>query len=298
MHSIEVSSTKLKLEFPESLMEFSKDHLLAFSALMIDFNSKKITFDQFKVRLVYAFLNLKRTADFKKEENLAAIDNIISIGRLAEAYFDDVLDQKTKNTVKSVKMQLFLQKLPVLKVGNTKFYGPNDALLNTVWGEFIAATNAFNDFSTTNEMEYLDQLIAILYRPKGVLSWFRNRLGTFRADPRKKYNAELTDNYAKRLTRLPNDIKHAIYLYFASCQHFIVNNESLDIGGGNVIDVSVLFKKTGNQTKGSGLGLVGTLYSIAESSVFGNTESVANQNTYDVLAYLVGQHHKMKEQEK
>lgn len=293
MHKIEVVGTNLVLEYPETGLEFSRAQFLSFSRWVMLFNAKMISFDQFRVRLAYDFLNLKRTADTSNPENYPVLENVAQISRLAGAYF---LEQREKGvTRKVIDMVFYQQLLPTVKAKGTIFHGPGSALLNTVYGEYLQALTAFIDYSRTGEEEQLDRMIATLYRPAKWFSGLRKYSDSFTEDRRRKFNPELTTHYTNKLKALAPEVKHAIYLFFASCQHFIATNKSLDIGGGNTIDLSMLFEKEDN-TQGKGLGMVGTLYSIAEIKVFGNVKEVANQNTYDVLAFLVGQKMKMKEQ--
>lgn len=296
MHNIEIEGTKLLLQFPEDGTEFNRAQFLSLSRLMMLFNTKHISFDQFKVKLTYDFLNLKRSADISKEENQPIIENVAAIGRLAEPYFYEKKEEG--KIIKVLNMVFYNQLLPTIKASGTVFHGPSSALFNTVYGEYSQALTAFLDYSKTGEESHLNTLIATLYRPKKWFYTLRRYFPGFTEDKRRAYNPNLTQHYAKKLKHLAPEVKHAIYLFFASCQHFIATSDALDIGGGNTIDISILFKKEIGTTTTKGLGIVGTLYSIAETKVFGDVEKVAKQGTYDVFAYLVDQHQKMKEQEK
>ncbi|NYJ27508.1 hypothetical protein [Allomuricauda sp. ARW1Y1] len=294
MHKIEVVGTKLVLEYPENGLEFSKEQFLAFSKYVLMYNSKVLSYDQFRTRLTYAFLNLKRSIDANDDKNLPAIENILSISKLANGFFS----KKTQDGQKVVKMDFYRQLVPTIKANGKIFYGPSDALFNTVYGEFIDTLSHFNDYSTSGQIEHLDMMIATLYRPKRMFGWFRNLIGKYRLDKRREYNPELTAKYAKSLRGLNLHEKHAIYLYVSSSINFLLNAEALDIGGGNTLNIASIFEKPDGNQKGSGVGMLSTLYSIAETKVFGNINEVAKQNTIDVFAFLVDQKHKMKENEK
>lgn len=293
MHTIEIVGTDITLEYPSNASEFDKEQFLALSRLMLLYNSNQITFEQFKVRLTYSFLNMARTVDTSLDENMPVVENVMRISRLADDFFNE--ETTEKGVVKVLKMGFYQQLLPTIKVGSRTFHGPNTALFNTVYGEYLQALSAFVDYSKSGEEEYLDKMIATLYRPAKSFPWARKWSDKYSSDPRRTFNAELTEHYVKTLKLLSPEIKNAIYLYFASCQHFIANNDELYIGGGASMDLSQLFKKTGTND-GKGLGMVGTLYVISETHVFGNTEKTARQNTYDVLAYLVHQAERKKEE--
>ncbi|UOY07710.1 hypothetical protein L0P88_03965 [Muricauda sp. SCSIO 64092] len=296
MHKIEFIGSKLELEFPESGLEFNANQFLSFSRLAILMNAKIISFAQFKTRLVYEFLNLKRTVKKKSDHHMPVVENVLKISKLANKYFE--AEKKGNETIQVIKMDFYRQLLPKISVNGHVFHGPSDALFNTVYGEFLQLHSLFNDYSSTGDEHVLDRMIATIYRPKKIAYGLRKLLPNYKSDIRKKFNPELTDFYAKKLNGLSPEVKHAIYLFVASCINFLINAEALDIGGGNQINIASLFRPTKSQGKGSGLGMVETLYSIAESKVFGTTEQVAQQNTIDVFAFLVSQKHKIEELQK
>ena len=74
-------------------------------------------------------------------------------------------------------------------------------------------------------------------------------------------------------------------LWFGNCVDFIATGRpTID---GIEMDFSILFsKKTDSDNTPAGIGLTGVIYSLAESSVFGNAEQTGNTNLYDVLVRL------------
>lgn len=285
MHSIEIPEKNITLNFPESALEFTRKQLLAFSNNLTLYNADKLDYTQFKVNVVYNFLNLKRKANLSKLENQAIPENINTISNLVENFFI------SKDDTLQLKMDFYKQNLPSFSVDNKMFYGPTDAFFNTVYGEYLACMSFFTDFSKTKDEAFLDKIIATIYRPKKADYKKAKHQQDFDGDIRVKYNPNLTDVYVKSIKKLPFHIKYAIYLYVASCQHFIANNQQLAIGGGNSIDLTVLFNKEQVQDNTNSLGMVGTLYSLAETKVFGSIKEVAEQRTFDVLAFLVNQTH-------
>lgn len=279
MHSIQIIEANTTLHLPESAPELNREQTIAFSRLLLLFQQAQLTYYQFRVKLVYALLNLKRTATIKNNDfDNPIVDNVNQIAKLIDTFFTDEI--KEGKTYKIPKMEFIHQKLPTITVDKQIFYGPTDALFNTVYGEYLQVLTHFNNFSTTNNESDLDLMIATIYRPS-------KHMATLYMDKRKKFDNQLTEHYSKTIAKLPFHVKYAIYLYVASSQHFIVNNDALDIGNGNTVDLTILFQKEDNTnpTKNN-LGLVGTLYSIAETNVFGNVNEVANHNTYDILCFL------------
>ncbi|WP_422105590.1 hypothetical protein [Winogradskyella sp.] len=285
MHKIEVPEANITFDFPESALEFNQEQTILFSKLLLLYQSGQITFKQLQIHLTYHFLNLKRRADFTKSENNQVAENIYQIGKLVKDYFTEY--RENEETKYKVKMDFYIQKIPKLTVDGIEFYGPTDALFNTVYGEYLQVMNHFTEFSKTKSLDDLDAMVATIYRPQKD-NYKKLKTSTeYDGDIRKKFNANLTANYVSFISKLDLETKYAIYLYVASCQHFIANCSALDIGGGNSIDLSQLFN--GDETEANGLGMLGTLFSLAETKAFGNIKEVAEQNTYDVFAYLVKQ---------
>lgn len=291
MHKIEIINTNIELNLPETAHEFSKSQLLSFSKYVFLYNQGLITFNELKVRLVYDFLNIKRTANLSDQKNEDILDSINQIAALTENYFyDQVVEGQAK---KVIKMDFYMQKLPFIEVNGQSFYGPTDALFNTKYGEYLQLTILLKDYHDSNNPDLLDRLIATIYRPKKANYNKVKDATNFDGDIREVFNKNHTENYSKILKELPFNIKYAIYLYIASCQNFIATNNALNIGGGVTINLSSLFQPSESETD-SGIGMIGTLYSLSETKVFGSIEEVANQNTYDVLTYLVHQSNEIK----
>lgn len=290
MHSIEIMETDTVLEFPASALELTREQLLSFSSRYLAYAEGQISFTAFKTALVYDFLGLLRTADLAQPESMELVRNISDIGNMLNAFFDHKTEKGQSQKV--LKMNFYRQLIPNVQVGKTVFYGPSDALFNTVWGEYLQALTLFNDFAASGDEHYLNMLIATLYRPK------KRDIRPEIQDKRVAFNEKFTEYYAGKLSNLAPHYKNAIFLYFASSKHFLENNDALDIGGGITIDISQLYVKDKTVATVKGLGMVGTTFSIAEGKVFGNMKEVAKQGTIDILAYLVDQHQKMQELKK
>lgn len=286
MHSIQIIETQTTLKFPEAAFEFTKQQVIAFAELALLYQSGTINYNTLKTRMVYRFLNMKRTANLTTDKNQQIVENIYNISKLIDNYFIDT--RINAKPVKQIKMEFFAQKLPEIKVNNRVFYGPDDALFNTVYGEYLQLTTLLTEYTKNQEEHTLNQLIATIYRPQKPNYNTLKTHPDFDGDKRIKFNPALTPNYAIHIASLPYTIKYAIFLFVASSQHFIATNTALPIGGGNTIDLTILFQST-NTTTTNSLGMVGTLYSLAETKVFGDVDKVAKKNTYDILAFLVNQ---------
>lgn len=287
MHKIEITETGKVLEYPENGKEFTRDQFLGFVDLLVMYQGGVISFNELKVRLVYLLLNMKRVIDVSKSKNTLVLENINLIAKLNDGFFS--LSGNSSNKI-VINMDFIINLLPSVYVGRNVYYGPSDALFNTVYGEYIQLTTHLNDFSNSRDESSLDSMIATIYRPKKRNYNKIKGLSSFDGDIRMVFNPSLTDYYKKDLKKLPYNTKYAIFLFVASCNHFIANNTALDIGGGNTINLSSLFSKSSvNSNNSNSLGMIDTLYSVAQTKVFGDVKDVAKQNTYDIFAFMISQ---------
>lgn len=252
-----------------------------FSFLELHRQLGNISMGQLEVQLIYFCLNMVRTS---KDEKV--VENINELRKLVRPYYTSQKSKKTGKQAPIVDLNFVVNPLPVITIQKEKFYGPADALQDCSYEEvFVHAQNALLDFSNTLDEEYLDKLVAILYRkPK--------------AGKRPKFDGEAYEEHLEQIKTLKPEIKFGVYLFFASCQKFITTAESLDIGGGNTVNIAALFKPDPSQGKSKVIGPVGIIYSLAESGVFGNAKKTGRQGVYDVLIRMVQLNEQAKEMKK
>ncbi len=299
MHKIEITGTNTVLSYPEDGTEFTRQQFIDFAGLSCLYMSNHLTWEQFKIKLTYALLGLRRDLDVKKVTiaNMDFFDNLTRISKFAEGFFTEK-KLKGEKPVKVVKPDFMKQKIPSFSIGYRAFHGPNDGLFNTKFGEYIQAHAYFNDFSESGLEHDLDMMIATLYRPKKRFLRWKRRSVNYDGDVRQKFNPNLTEAYALKICKLSFDIKYAIYLYMASCQYLIANTPNLELKGGLTMDLSSLFSSKGQGKVKKGLGLVGTLFDISQTNVFGNIDETSEQNTFDVFAYLCQNQEKLRKVKK
>ena len=105
-------------------------------------------------------------------------------------------------------------------------------------------------------------------------------------------NPELVDQRLDAVAQIDVAVKYGVCLFFQACQQWIATNNALDIGGGHLVDLTVLFKKSESNTSGvPGIGLKSTLYDLAETQVFGDLNQTAAHNLFEILVFLVTKHH-------
>ena len=288
MHKIEFAN--ITWEFPESISEMTEAQYRYFSFLEMNRQLGKMSMEELETLFVYFAMEMDHETNGRK-----AVENVTRLRELVQPYFTGQKSKKSGKQVKIVDLNFFENPLPVIEIKGKKYIGPSTVLQDCSYEEvFVHAQNALLDFSNTLEEEYLDRLVAILYRPKKRgnpwFLWSKKRKPVF--------NAEEVDERIEDIKTLQPEIKFGVYLFFASCQKFITTAEALDIGGGNTVNIAQLFKPDPSQGKGKGIGSVGLIYSLAESGVFGNARETGRHGVYDILSRMVQLHEQAKEMEK
>lgn len=111
------------------------------------------------------------------------------------------------------KLDLTKQILPKVKVGMFEFYyGPNDRINDISIDEFSYAFGIYNIYNKFKNDTYLNSLMAILYRPRNNKSEFY-KTGDFKVP----FNNKLVNEYEKKIKKLPEEYKQAVYLFFCGC---------------------------------------------------------------------------------
>lgn len=100
--------------------------------------------------------------------------------------------------------------LPRLKIAEHRFYGPKNRLANITIEEFTYTEAAYERYENTSDTDYLDTLVAVLYRKK---AWFRGR---------RKFNPAKLEAGEKLARQLPRYVKLAVAINYAGCRNFII----------------------------------------------------------------------------
>ena len=95
-----------------------------------------------------------------------------------------------------------------------RWIGPRDSLRNLSFGEFIFADTYFCRYVATQQVSFLDKLVATLYRrPR------RDGRALDAGDARRPFNEHLLDTAAGQLTHLPLPARLGIVTWYAACRH-------------------------------------------------------------------------------
>jgi hypothetical protein len=118
-----------------------------------------------------------------------------------------------------IESNLFVNKLREIKIGNETFHGPDSALYNIRFAEFIRLETLYEQFSKKHDPSILDSIIAVLYRvadPENPMDSPR-----FTGDVRIPFNDHLLDANKKVVSRMKPEYKLAVRLFYEGCRWFI-----------------------------------------------------------------------------
>lgn len=158
-----------------------------------------------KVALLYAILGVKFRRFLRIRESQMV--DLITGEKLIDFFFQDRL---TEN------------KVPVIHRNFSRnLYGPVSRFYRIRFGEFNLADAAFSSFHQTGKIEYLDELIAILYRPakKG----YDPRSPETDGDIREAFNLHTVDFRMPAASRMRLKEKLCIYVWFDHCRRELVD---------------------------------------------------------------------------
>ena len=188
MNLVEIDHIRRSL--PSQWNELSRKQLLFVSKLF----SAQLTIVDFRVKALFEFLSIKR----KNFKRIAPEDAFT----LCESL--DFLNKE---------VNLTRNLIPEIKAGLRKYHGPADAMVYCTFGEFTLACSALDEFQKTGEEKFLDQLVAILYRPKKIF-WFIRKYFTDNQDPRGKFMNRTLKKRAGKIVKVDHCVKYSIYLFF------------------------------------------------------------------------------------
>ena len=293
---MEVRINNKTIVVPQSWNELSfRQLLICYSIIMVDLErileSNEIM--PFKrIELVKALLTVENSfmerweqdciTNYGEEEGQSQF-----LAELQELFpITDFLFDKIEEEDQPVKYQvrLGLTKCPYPELGYTTkknkkkvWLGPKDELSNISFIELATTFTLFESFMETGEEEYVDQLIATLYRPIKPATSANKRSG-YQGDRRLPFlcHESTVDKRIEKVKLIPDTIKQLLTFWFASCrQHIIASYENIFSAPGD----GIKGEKTGNDYGWGGvlMSLAGGLESI---------DKIAGQPYQNALTYL------------
>ncbi len=160
------------------------------------------------------------------------------------------------------------------------FYGPADDFTNLRMIEFHAAEMAYYRLEEEKDVDALNELVAILYRPaKKNYDIKKNTEG----DIRVTYNSNETEFFKKQIAKWPLNIKRAIRMWYDGCRQSLEENYRPAFEGGDT------------SYKDYYDGMYGMIRSIAEKKTYGDFDKVSEM--YVALAFKEIAETKLEEEE-
>jgi len=285
MHTIDIPEKNITTEIPSCWDELTRDQLLYSIELAIMLEKKQITILDYKIRMLYYFLDIKRTGvqDYKDNkltdnEKETKYSNIYLLTDLLDYFFRE--EKHGKKYIMVWTYDSINNHFPVLD----KYYGPDDALINISFAEFRTAMSFYAKFNQDKKEDHLNSLVAVLYRPE-IPGYESEKLNDdFDGQRRVKFNIHQVERRAAEISKISYTKRYAVYLFFRNCVQHIMNNDI--VVDNNKICFGVLFRSNEAETESPGLGLTGTLYKLADAGTFGSIRETDEAGLYDVLLKL------------
>ena len=160
-----------------------------------------------------------------------------------------------------------------------KYVGPSDAMMNCTFGEFTMANSLLDSFSSSKDQKYLDEMVAVLYRPKKWF-WFIRKYFTDNQDPRKKFVNRSLKKRSGIMASVDYHVKYSVFLFFSG-----VLNSLPDL-------YPYVYQQKGDSGSEDN-GWASLIISLADGKTDDKSlETIMNSNLYNVL---IGLNKKSKE---
>ncbi|MHC1707483.1 MAG: hypothetical protein AB9842_08175 [Bacteroidales bacterium] len=282
MHTIEIPHINFHQEIPSNISELSQAQYISFIELYLKVVAGDLSYEQFRICLLHQFIGfdcpLKK---LKPQEKDHIYTEIFRLSELMDSFTVRVMvDGKEKIEVETASIT---NHIPRFTQEGIVYAGPNDALGDISFFEYIEAHNAYYDFVTNSEEAALNRLVAVLYRPQIPNLDELKKSPEWDGQTRQKFNTHIVDHRSEVFASLPYEMKYGIFLFFNACEKFLRDGE-IPLGG-SLIKLSALYESTGIDSSDN-TGLIGVLFTLAESQVFGDAQKTSETNLYDVMVRL------------
>ena len=279
MYNIRLKSGKW-LRMPEKIDEMDQRQYVAFAGLLYRLDTGNIDVEMFKLLLIIDILDIKITGKYKlftNNKTRELIDSNISVlTGLLDVLFKDETNEG--RLLKSIELRFESNKLTRYK----QLQGPGNALEDMNFEEFTQALIYNSQFMKTRSIDDLNRLIAVLYRPRKRFLFVRKRLTWYTYKERAVFNARKIEVMSVSMAKTDIGFRYGAFIWFNNAiDRLRVCKFSL---GGSDIDFAPLFNPEDKSE--SGIGMLGVLFDLAESGLFGTTKETGEQNLYDVLIRL------------
>lgn len=155
-----------------------------------------------------------------------------------------------------------------------KYFGPSDEYDNIEGLEFAYTELCYTRYIETKQLQYLEDLCAILYRPRKYFN--------VKNDIRKDFFVRESNNRSKKFKSLPHHLKFSIFLNYEAWRNWLISEHP------NIFPkIQIQEDSEDEPTSGNNTSLWVKAYRmIAESGVFGNYDQVCKQPLLVLFAQL------------
>lgn len=181
-----------------------------------------------------------------------------------KVYKDDILTGITLDSKLTRNVIYFFQ------LNGKRYYGPSSRLFNVTFSEFIHAETNCKRYLETRKQEYLDKLIAVLYRPS--INRIKVLSNNYKGDRRSAFNDHKIDYLAQKYHKLDRNTRGAIFLFYQGCQWWYQQQFPHVFG-----------KKSGGDD--NSLGFLGLVDALTGGDVT-KTEEIRRSYLMDVMVHL------------
>lgn len=229
MNTLEIEGKKY--EFPSEWNEINQQQILVLSTLA----ARKMPVMDFKLQLLFSWLKLSKLFLYfknkvfflEKKHRILPFLIPFSISRkqmkvidhsdiyLLTETVDFLFDTNEDKTFLS--SQLTKNLLPRIK----NLYGPMDEFRDLTVIEFAKADHRFISFRASGEPHLLDEMCAILYRPKKRFLLLRRFFGYSEENIRVKFRQSILDAGKKTFEKIDFRNKYAVYLFWEGCRNML-----------------------------------------------------------------------------
>ena len=283
MHKIEIPDSKISIEFPSEIDEMTGAQFVRYVDFVLQYIEGKIDETKFKLLLTTSLLDIRkgiRYAFMSTEEKEACDVNLVRISDLMAGFIEDN-PQENKREFKLKSVKNFVPRI-------LHYFGPANCFQNMTYCEYRMARSFFKGYAQNGNEDDLNHMIAILYRPSKSFWPVRKYLASCDGERRIVFKAQSNPIYfkrrVKRIATVPFHVRYAVFLYFSACEDYLKTGRP--VVDGNELDFSRLYTNDSPDEGKSDVGLVGLLYSLTETGVFGNIEQTDNTNIWDIMIRL------------
>ena len=248
---VEVLIDNKKRFLPSRWNELTRDQLIYVCSIF----GKYGTLASFQVNILRKFLSLG-LKQFKK----IAPDDVIFLSESFSFLQNDVT--LTRCLVKSIRVPRFPW---------NRYTGPTDNMSECTFGEFIKAQVRYEQYASAPDARALDELAAILYRPRKWFWWIRKHF-TESNDPRQRFMDKNLPARAGRMSRVDHATKYSVFLFLSGIQASLMEK------------FPNVYRQSGGSDKRELSGWASLVISLADGKTDdASLNCIMNSNLYNVF---------------